>query len=30
MISDDSDPNPKRRKNEEVNEALVRLPLSRG
>jgi hypothetical protein len=29
-ISDDSDPNPKRRKTEEVNEALVGIPLHRG
>ncbi|UJR35819.1 hypothetical protein I4U23_028566 [Adineta vaga] len=27
---DDSDPNPKRKKTDEVNEALVRIPLSRG
>ncbi|CAF1608185.1 unnamed protein product [Adineta ricciae] len=27
---DDSDPNPKRRKTDEVNEALVRIPLNRG
>lgn len=27
---DDSDPNPKRRKTDEVNEALLRIPLSRG
>jgi hypothetical protein len=29
-FSDDSDPNPKRRKTEEVNEALVGIPLHRG
>jgi hypothetical protein len=29
-ISDDSDPNPKRRKTEEVNETLVGIPLRRG
>jgi hypothetical protein len=29
-IADDSDPNPKRRKIEEVNEALVGIPLNRG
>jgi hypothetical protein len=29
-IVDDSDPNPKRRKIEEVNEALVGIPLNRG
>ncbi len=27
---DDSDPNPKRRKTEEVNETLVGIPLNRG
>ena len=30
VLSDDSDPNPKRRKTEEVNEALVGIPLARG
>jgi len=27
---DDSDPNPKRKKTDEVNETLVRIPLNRG
>jgi hypothetical protein len=30
LFLDDSDPNPKRRKTEEVNETLVRIPLNRG
>ena len=30
MFSDDSDPNPKRKKSDEVNETLVRIPLNRG
>lgn len=29
-FSDDSDPNPKRKKPDEVNETLVRIPLNRG
>jgi hypothetical protein len=30
FILDDSDPNPKRKKTDEVNETLVRIPLNRG
>ena len=30
FFKDDSDPNPKRKKTDEVNETLVRIPLNRG
>ncbi len=30
LFVDDSDPNPKRKKTDEVNETLIRIPLNRG